>query len=247
MKDVTTGDFSLYLGDCISRMKDIPSRSIDLVLTDPPYGTTECKWDLVIPFPEMWAEIKRITRPETAVVLFGGEPFSSLLRLSNIKDFRYDWVYEKPGATGFLNAKRQPLRAHEMVSVFYRKSPKYNPQKTRGHQYKQSARTDINSECYGKALKRVEYASSERYPRTVQKFKSDRSVGSFHPTQKPVALLEYLIQTYSDEGDTVLDFTMGSGSTGVACLNTKRKFIGIEKDPKYFSVACRRILSDMAL
>ena len=236
----------LIQGDCLEKMKLIPDQSVDLILTDPPYGTTACKWDSVIDFGLMWAELKRIIKPNGAIVLFGAEPFSSLLRASNIKQFRYDWIYEKPAATGFLNAKKQPLRAHEIISVFYARQPTYNPQKTIGQRRKQSARTDIGSECYGKAITRQVYDSTERYPRSIQKFNSDKQKQSLHPTQKPVALLEYLIKTYTQEGETVLDFTMGSGSTGVACLNTGRDFIGIELDAHYFEIASTRIAQAQA-
>ena len=232
---------TLMHGDCLEKMKSIPSQSVDLILTDPPYGTTKCKWDSVIDFVLMWAELKRIIKPNGAILLFGVEPFSSLLRASNIKDFRYDWIWEKPNATGFLNSKFQPLRAHEVISVFYAKKPTFNPQRTKGHKRKQSARTDIDSACYGKSIKRHEYDSDERYPRSIQLFNSDKQKESLHPTQKPVALLEYLIKTYSNEGETVLDFTMGSGSTGVACMNTRRNFIGIEQDNGYFATATERL------
>ena len=231
----------LMHGDCLELMKSIPDGSIDLILADPPYGTTECKWDTVIPFNEMWAEIHRVMKPCGTVLLFGTEPFSSLLRASNIKQFRYDWIYEKSAATGFLNAKKQPLRAHEIISVFYKKQPTYNPQKTTGHRRKLSERTDVNSECYGKAIKRVAYDSTDRYPRSVQKFSSDKQKESFHPTQKPVALTEYMVNTYTNQGDVVLDFVMGSGTTGVACVNTGRRFIGIELDENYYQIAADRI------
>lgn len=233
----------LMQGDCLEHLSSLPDQSVDLVLTDPPYGTTECKWDSVIPLEQMWTELDRVAKPNAAILLFGMEPFSSMLRLSNLKKFRYDWIYEKPAATGFLNAKRQPLRAHEIISVFYARQPIYNPQKTEGHQRKQTARTDINSECYGKAIKRNEYNSTERYPRSIQIFASDKQKVSLHPTQKPVALMEYLIRTYTDEGATVLDFTMGSGTTGVACVNTGRRFVGIELDQDYFQIASDRIES----
>lgn len=236
-----SNQITLMHGDCLEKMKSIPSQSVDLILTDPPYGTTKCKWDSVIDFVLMWAELKRIIKPNGAILLFGAEPFSSLLRASNIKDFRYDWIWEKPNATGFLNSKFQPLRAHEVISVFYAKKPTFNPQRTKGHKRKQSARTDIDSECYGKSIKRYEYDSEERYPRSIQLFNSDKQKESLHPTQKPVALLEYLIKTYSNEGETVLDFTMGSGSTGVACMNTRRNFIGIEQDNGYFATATERL------
>lgn len=233
--------YQLYMGNCLAELRNVADKSVDLILADMPYGTTECKWDQVIPFDQLWPELNRVKKPETAVLLFGTEPFSSLLRVSNIKNYRYDWVYEKPAATGFLNAKRQPLRAHELISVFYSKQPVYNPQKTQGHRRKQSEREDINSECYGKALKRTAYDSTERYPRSIQKFSSDKQKQSLHPTQKPVSLLEYMIRTYSHPGQTVLDFTMGSGSTGVACMNMGRRFIGIEMDADYFRVAESRL------
>lgn len=231
----------LMNGDCLEQLKAVPDNSVDLILTDPPYGTTACKWDSIIPFGPLWAELKRVIKPNGAIILFGTEPFSSLLRASNIKQFRYDWIYEKPAATGFLNAKKQPLRAHEIISVFYARQPTYNPQKITGQRRKQSARLDINSECYGKAIKRTVYDSTERYPRSVQVFNSDKQKESLHPTQKPVALIEYLVKTYTNENETVLDFTMGSGTTGVACVNTNRKFIGIELDPGYFAIAQARI------
>lgn len=231
----------LFHGDCLNILQTIPEKSIDLVLTDPPYGTTECKWDTVIPFDLMWRELDRVTKPNAAIILFGQEPFSSLLRVSNLKNFRYDWIYEKPNATGFLNAKKQPLRAHEIISVFYKKSPIYNPQKTKGHKRKQSERSNINSECYGKAIKRYAYDSDERYPRSIQKFSSDKQKKSLHPTQKQVELIEYLIKTYTNENDCVLDFSMGSGTTGVAAKLNNRRFIGIELDDHYFDVASKRI------
>lgn len=239
-------NIQLIHGDCLDVLKTIPDQSIDLVLTDPPYGTTACKWDNIIDFVPMWAELKRVCKPTTAILLFGTEPFSSLLRVSNLKDFRYDWVWEKANGTGFLNAKFQPLRAHENISVFYARKPVFNPQKTKGNKRKQVDRKDINSECYGKAIKRQAYDSDERYPRSIQFFNSDKQKISLHPTQKPVALLEYLIKSYSNPGQVVLDFTMGSGSTGVACQNTGRKFIGIEKEEKYFKIARDR-LAEFAL
>ena len=231
------------LGDCLERMKEIPDGSVDMVLTDPPYGTTACKWDSIIPLEPMWAELKRIIKPNGAIVLFGSEPFSSLLRCSNLKMFKYDWVWEKSKATGFLNSKKQPLRAHETVSVFYSKQPAYNPQKTKGEPYNKGVRKDQTSDdVYGR-FNQVEVKSDGlRFPRSVQYFKTAESEGRFHKTQKPVALMEYLIKTYTNEGETVLDFTMGSGTTGVAALNTGRKFIGIELDEEFFYIASSRIV-----
>ena len=235
---------NLYSGDCLELMKDISSASVDLILTDPPYGTTNCRWDTIIPFDPMWEQLKRIIKPNGAICLFGGEPFSSALRMSNIKNFKYDWYWQKTTPTGFLNAKKQPLRNIETISVFYSKQPIYNPQKTHGHKrkvslakHKQNCKKAEEYNDYGLAS----YDSTERYPTQILQFKTDRQKSALHPTQKPVALLEYLIKTYTNEGETVLDFTMGSGSTGVACVNTNRNFIGIELDEGYFNIAKKRI------
>lgn len=241
---------NLLHGDCLELMKTIPDKSIDMVLTDPPYGTTACKWDVVIPFEPMWEQLKRITKDNGAICLFGSEPFSSHLRLSNLKMFKYDWIWEKSKG-GFANAKIMPLKRHEIVSVFYIKS-NYFPVKTK----REGKIRDRRNEGYIKKMKGVkhenavikqEYAFSDdydpslSYPSSVIYFKSSRE-GYLHPTQKPVDLLEYLVKTYTLENETVLDFTMGSGSTGVACKNLNRKFIGIEKDDKYFEISKTRIL-----
>lgn len=235
---------NLYSGDCLELMKDISSGSVDLILTDPPYGTTNCRWDTIIPFDPMWEQLKRIIKPNGAICLFGGEPFSSALRMSNIKNFKYDWYWQKTTPTGFLNAKKQPLRNIETISVFYSKQPIYNPQKTHGHKrkvslakHKQNCKKAEEYNDYDLAS----YDSTERYPTQILRFKTDRQKSALHPTQKPVDLLEYLIRTYTNEGETVLDFAMGSGSTGVACVNTNRNFIGIELDEGYFQIAKQRI------
>ena len=242
MKDVITENYQLMFGDCLERMKEIPDWSVDLILTDPPFGVVACKWDSVIPFEQMWEQLKRIIKPNGAIVLFGAEPFSSLLRCSNIKDFKYDWIWEKSKATGFLNSKKQPLRAHEVISVFYSKPPTYNPQMTKGEAYKKGVRKEqTDNDVYG-SFKQVEVKSDGfRFPRSVQYFKTAELEGGFHKTQKPVALLEYLIKTYTNEGETVLDFTAGSFSTGVACINTNRKFLGIEMDENYFNIGVNRM------
>lgn len=237
----TTQQVNLMFGDCLKRMKEIASGAADMILADLPYGTTQCAWDEVIPLTELWAEYLRIAKPEAAIVLTSAQPFTSRLIMSNLELFRYEWIWEKGNATGFLNAKKQPLRAHESVLVFYRKQPTYNPQMTGGHERKTASRKTVNSECYGKALALSEYDSTERYPRTVQFFSSDKQLGNFHPTQKPVALMEYLVRTYTDAGMTILDNTMGSGTTGVAALRCGRAFIGIESDHKHFSTAEARI------
>ncbi len=232
---------NLMQGDCLERMKEIPSGSVDMVLVDPPYGTTKCKWDSVIDLNKMWEQISRVAKERAAIVFTAAQPFTSVLVCSNIKLFKYDLVWEKGNATGFLNAKKMPLRAHESILVFYNKLPKFNPQMTHGHERKVTKRRDVNSECYGEAIKPQGYDSTSRYPRSVKFISSDKQKCSFHPTQKPVKLMEYLIKTYTNESETVLDFTMGSGSTGVACKNLNRKFIGIEKDLDYFNVALDRI------
>lgn len=236
-------DVTLMPGDCLDLLKWLPDNSVDLILADLPYGTTQCAWDAVIPFEPLWREYLRVAKPNAAIVLCAAQPFASTVVASNPKHYKYEWIWEKGNATGFLNAKKQPLRAHESAQVFYRSQPTYNPQMTSGHARKTSKRKTVNSECYGKALTLTEYDSTERYPRSVQFFSSDKQTANMHPTQKPVALMEYLIKTYTNPGDTVLDNTMGSGTTGVAAVNTGRNFIGIERDPGYFDLAVKRISS----
>lgn len=232
----------LMLGDCLERMKEIPDGSVDMILTDPPYGTTQCKWDSIIPLESMWEQLKRVIKPNGAIVLMAQTPFDKLLGASNLSMLKYEWVIEKTAATGHLNAKKMPMKAHENALVFYNKSPKYNPQKTAGHKRKSSKTGNTyDSDCYGKESAKPNYDSTERYPRSVLKFKWDKQEINLHPTQKPVALMEYLIKTYTNEGEAVLDFTMGSGSTGVAAKNLNRKFIGIEMDEGYFNIAKQRI------
>ena len=243
MSDVITDNYKLLHGDCLERMKEIPDGSVDMVLTDLPYGTIQCSWDNVIDFNLMWEQLKRIIKPNGVIGLFGAEPFSSQLRCSNLKMFKYDWVWEKSKATGFLNSKKQPLRSHEIISIFYSKQPTYNPQMVSGSCYNKGFRKEqTDNDVYG-SFNQVEVKSDTgmRYPRSVQYFRTAESEGGFHKTQKPVALLEYLIKTYTQEGETVLDFTFGSCSTGVATLNTNRKFIGIELDDNYFDIGVKRM------
>ena len=232
---------NLMQGDCLELLKLVPDKSVDLVLSDLPYGTTECSWDSVIDLPSLWAELLRVTKENAAIVLTAAQPFTSKLVMSNPDLFRYDWVWEKGNAPGFFNAKLMPLRAHESVLVFYRKLPTYNPQKTSGHQLKTAKKKVVNSECYGKDISLPSYSSTERYPRSVQFFKSDKQKENYHPTQKPVDLMRYLIRTYSNADDTVLDCTMGSGTTGVASVLEGRSFIGMEMDSAYFATAQQRI------
>jgi len=229
----------LYQGDCLEIMNDfISDNSIDLCLTDPPYGTTACKWDNVIPFEPMWAQLKRIVKDNGAICLFGSEPFSSALRISNIEMFKYDWIWKKEKGLGFLNAKKMPLRDTELVSIFYKKC-NYYPQMRKGKPYKTTNKPNKQKGTNRKYKPTETINKGERYPLTTIEFNRTRK--PTHPTQKPIPLLEYLIKTYTLEGETVLDFTMGSGSTGVACKNLNRNFIGIEKDKEYFNVAKNRI------
>lgn len=233
---------TLMQGDCLERMKEIPDESIDLVLTDPPYGTTACKWDSVIPLEPMWKELKRITKPNSAIVLFAAQPYTSVLIASNLKMYKYNWVWKKSQAVGHLNAWRQPMRNTEDVCVFYAKQCLYIPElkdKPMANQRPVTARTKT-SDNYGKHKLDVHRCPPDKtMPVTILEF--NNAQGTVHPTQKPIALMEYLIKTYSNEGDVVLDFTLGSGTTGVACVNTNRKFIGIEKDEGYFKSAQDRI------
>lgn len=231
----------LMHGDCLDLMKRIPDGSVDMVLTDLPYGTTCCQWDSVIDLAALWEQYIRVCKDNAAIVLTAAQPFTSALVMSNPSLFRYDIVWEKGNATGFFNAKLMPLRAHESILVFYKRLPTYNPQKTTGHPRRTAKRKHINSECYGKGIQVTEYDSTERYPRSVQFFSSDKQRNNLHPTQKPVALMEWLIKSYTNPGDLVLDSCMGSGTTGVACVNTNRRFIGIEKEGKYFDSAANRL------
>mgnify|MGYP003655228950 CR=1 FL=1 len=228
--------------DCLNAMAKLPDKSIDLILTDPPYGTTQCKWDSVIPFEPMWNELKRVIKDNGCIALFGSEPFSSFLRMSNIKEFKYDWYWEKSKSTNWLNVKKQPLRSIEIISIFYALQCLYLPQKEQGKTYNKGIIND-QPKVYGKQISRsAKNKSGMRHPKNKIYFKTSESEGKvLHPTQKPVALLEYLIKTYTNANDKVLDFTMGSGSTGVACKNTNRDFIGIELDKDYFNIAQQRI------
>ena len=229
---------NLFHGDCLEVMADMPDNSINAVITDPPYGTTACKWDSIIPFEPMWEQLKRITKDKAAIVLFGSEPFSSVLRVSNIKMFKYDWVWSKPRPSNPQLAKKQVLKVHENISVFYKKLGTYNPQGL--EEIPESKRKLHNPEnsLLGHCVRKPYIQTHTNYPRSIINFGVERGI---HPTQKPVALMEYLIRTYTNEGETVLDFTMGSGTTGVACINTGRNFVGIEKDAEYFKITQERL------
>ena len=238
-------EVKLYQGDCLEVMKHISDGSINLILCDLPYGVTaRNKWDTIIPFNKLWEQYNRIIKNNGAIILFGSGMFTSSLMQSNPKIWRYNLIWHKTTPTGFLNANRMPLRAHEDIVVFYKSLPVYNPQKTTGHERKVSkAEHKINSKKTSDYREHglTTYDSTERYPTSVLTFSTDKQKSALHPTQTPGALLEYLIKTYTNENMTVLDNCMGSGSTGIACINTNRNFIGIELDPTYFQVAKDRI------
>lgn len=232
-------NIKLYQGDCLDIMGvNIPDKSVDMILCDLPYGTTQCSWDTMIPFEPLWEQYKRVIKDNGAIVLFGSEPFTSKLVCSPIDLFRYDLVWCKNRGTDFLNANRKPLDCHENILVFYKKSPTYNKQQWYSSPYKRKG-NNRRAVVYGAVHEMGRVSSGERNPTSILCFA--RAENRLHPTQKPVALLEWLIRTYTSEGETVLDNCMGSGSTGVACIGTNRKFIGIEKDEKIFDVAKKRI------
>jgi site-specific DNA-methyltransferase (adenine-specific) len=249
---IDSKDVKLIHGDCLVEMKQIPDASVDMILCDLPYGTTACKWDTIIPFEPLWEQYKRVVKPSGVVALFGSEPFSTFIRMSNIKDFKYDWIWKKTTSTGFQHAKNMPLKNYEIVSVFSKgsmghknllgdKRMPYNPQGiVRVDKLSKNTKNKWGN-IVGKrpSHKETFITEYENYPTMILEFGLDKNIG--HPTQKPVALLEYLIKTYTNEGETVLDNTMGSGSTGVACIRTKRKFIGIELNDEYFAIAEKRI------
>lgn len=220
-------------------MRDIQDGSVDMILCDLPYGTTRCKWDSVIPFESLWAHYTRIIKDNGVIALFADEPFSANLVNSNLKLYRYELIWQKEQGTDFLNANRKPMKAHEKIQIFYKKQPVYNKQLTEGKPYRAVNGGKKSTDCYGNfKMGYFKSMGDKRNPITVLKFNRERGL---HPTQKPVALLEYLVKTYTNEGDTVLDNCMGSGTTGVACANTGRRFIGIEKDDHWFEVARDRI------
>lgn len=233
-------NIKLYQGDCLDVMGgNIPDKSVDMILCDLPYGTTQCSWDTIIPFEPLWEQYKRVIKDNGAIVLFGSEPFTSKLVCSQIDLFRYDLVWDKRRGSDFLNANRKPLDCHENILVFYKKSPTYNPQYTFALPYKGNART-ARARVYGCVyVEATDNQDGHRHPLSILSFARDGS--RLRSTQKPVALLEWLIRTYTNEGEVVLDNCMGSGSTGVACIGTNRKFIGIEKDEKIFDIAKKRI------
>ena len=228
----------LHLGDCLDVMQGIPDGSVDMVMTDPPFGTTACKWDSVIPFEPMWAQLKRIVKPNGAIVLMASQPFTSALVMSNVKMFKYCWIWDKKQCGNPLNAKRQPLRVTEDICVFG--CTTYRPQMRTGRMRKKGG---INKQPETTGLVKLDYHTfnDQYYPTNILEITNANRHNRQHPTQKPVALMEYMIRTYTNPGETVLDFTCGSGTTGVAAANTGRKFIGIEMDADYFTIAQARI------
>ena len=230
-------------GDCLEVMREIKDKSIDMILCDLPYGTTRNKWDSIIELDLLWEQYERIIKDNGAILLFAQTPFDKVLGASNLKLLKYEWIWEKTTATGHLNAKKMPMKAHENILVFYKKMPTYNPQKTTGH--KPSNKATLHRDCgsnYGKTKIGISGGGqTDRYPRSVQLFSTDKQKSALHPTQKPVKLLEYLIKTYTNENDLVLDNCIGSGSTAIAAINTNRNFIGIEKELEYVNIAIKRI------
>ena len=251
MKDFKDENIWLMQGDCLERMKEIPDGSVDMILCDLPYGTTACKWDSVIPFEQLWEQYKRVTKENSAIVLTASQPFTSALVMSNISMFKYEWIWQKNAGSNFGTVRYQPMKEHESVLVFGVKKPHYNPIKqprseagmrmvAAGVKSKASRGDDV----YGGLNQGYDNSSCDptmRYPSSVQKFNRERGL---HPTQKPIALMEYLVRTYTNEGDVVLDNCMGSGTTGAACANTGRRFIGVELDENYFDIAKKRITGE---
>lgn len=225
--------------DCLEGLKNVPDGSVDLIVTDPPYGTTACKWDVVVPFDKLWPEYKRVLKPGAACVIFGSEPFSTLLRASNLKDFKHDWIWEKEQGANFMNVKFQPYKVHEIVSVFCCDKEHYHPQMQTGKPYLSGKGT--SGDITGNVPKIQKRNQGTRYPRSVLRFNTDKARGSLHPTQKPRDLLEYLVRTYSNPSDVVLDPFMGSGTTAVACMRMGRNFIGFELSKEYHAIAQQRI------
>ena len=246
----------IYKGDCLELMpKYVDDKSIDMIFCDLPYGTTNCRWDSIIDLPKLWSEYERVIKDNGVIILFAQTPFDKVLGSSNLKLLKYEWIWEKTQATGHLNAKKMPMKAHENLLVFYKNLPTYNPQKTTGHQRKVSKgyQRDIcikrrdekwgDNYLYGKETTAPDYDSTERYPRSVLTFASDKQKSKLHPTQKPLSLIEYMIKTYTNEGDLILDNTCGSGTTGIGAKNLNRNYIMMEQDPDHYETACKRVQS----
>ena len=236
----------LFKGDCLEVMDRLIEQGVkvDAIITDPPYGTTACKWDSIIPFDEMWPRLNKLIKPNGAIVLFGSEPFSSLLRVSNLKNYKYDLIWDKVSTSSGTLAKKRPLNSHELISIFYSKQPTYNPQMQKGKKWSRGGKMKKSAEVYGdiKDIGKPENDTTDmKYPKQISTFSNANRNNRLHPTQKPVKLMEYLIKTYTNENELVLDFTCGSGSTLIGCLNTNRRGIGIEMDENYYNIATKRI------
>jgi site-specific DNA-methyltransferase (adenine-specific) len=250
-KKEVVGNAVLFNEDCLKVMPEIADKSIDMILCDLPYGTTACKWDTIIPFDKLWEQYERIIKDNGAIVLFGSEPFSSLLRTSNLKIYKYDWYWLKNKPQGFLNAKKMPLKNYETISIFYKNTPTYKPQglikidkvvKNTGTKNITSLKENGDKTSANNAIKNVFYKQEfTNYPTQTLEFSNSSGKGNLHPTQKPLELIEYLIKTYTNEGDLVLDNTFGSNTTGLGCKNLNRKYIGIEMEEKYFNIGVERI------
>ena len=239
----------IYKGDCLELMpKLVDDKSIDMIFCDLPYGTTKCKWDSVIDLPKLWSEYERVIKDNGVILLFAQTPFDKVLGASNLKLLKYEWIWEKTQATGHLNAKKMPMKAHENILVFYKKLPTYNPQKTNGHKpinsYTKYIKTQNNTEIYGEMKREISGGGeTDRYPRSVITFASDKQTSCLHPTQKPLSLIEYMIRTYTNEGDLILDNTCGSGTTGLGAKNLNRNYIMMEQDHEHYETACKRVLT----
>jgi len=236
----------IYNEDCLIGMQRIPDGSVDCIICDLPYGTTACAWDTIIPFEPLWEQYKRIRKPNAPILLFGSEPFSTMIRMSNLKEFRYDWIWDKQNVTGFMNAKKMPLKCHEVVSVFYESAPIYNPQMVKGkpNHVKNVSHDQTGSVEHYNGMARKNYFKEDptlHYPRSIISINRESRNDHLHPTQKPVDLIRYLIRTYTNEGETILDNCMGSGTTAIACHREKRHFIGFELNKKYYDKALKRI------
>lgn len=230
----------MWQGDCLELMKDIPDKSVDMILADPPYGTVQCRWDTIIPFEPMWSQINRVIKDISAILIFSSQPFTSALIMSNPKMYKYEWIWHKTHPKGHLNAKKMPMRVHENIEVFYKKPPTYNPQMTHGHKRKVAKTNYIReadgNSCYGREVRNTSYDSTDRYSLDVQIFSNADQSNKINNTQKPVDLMKYFIKTYTNEEETVLDFCSDSASTDIACLNTNRKCILIEKNKEIFEL-----------
>jgi len=237
---MSEGKKEILLGDCLELMKDIPNGSIDMILCDLPYGTTRAKWDSILDLDLLWKQYERIIKPNGAIILFGSQPFTTTLINSNIKDFKYSLVWNKKMKVGMMNCKRMPLRQHEDIVVFYKKQPTYNPQMTKGKMRNKKIAPTKDFEVYGQ-ITPIDNFNDEYYPSSILEFTNANQKAKSHTTQKPVALFEYLIKTYTNEGDTVLDNCAGSGTTAIACLKTNRQFIVMEKERKYYDIILKRV------